>query len=96
MLAFVTSILEIVGLALKAILKSCRKSKHEKPERSNTRENQTEVETDQTSQPKKHRRASITQKKVQTTEITTTYELSGSGGSTPSPHPTENPPTIQF
>lgn len=88
MLAFITSILEIVGLFLKTLIKSChsRRSKtkeHEISTLQNTERSNLD-ERERSSMPKKPRRASITKKTIQTNETTTIYELSGF---TPSPDP---------
>lgn len=88
MLAFITSLLDIVGLFLKTLITSCRSH------RSKTK--QHEISTLQNPKcsnlaaregstvSKKPRRASITKKTIQTNETTTIYELSGF---TPSPDP---------
>lgn len=88
MLAFITSILEIVGLFLKTLIKSCRSRRsktkeHEISTLQNTERSNID-ERERSAMPKKPRRASITKKTIQTNETTTIYELSGF---TPSPDP---------
>lgn len=90
MLAFITSVLDIVGLFLKTLIKSCRsrrpKSKTKQDEIStlSTPKRSDLVEREGSTHTKKPRRASITKKTIQTNETTTIYELSGF---TPSPDP---------
>ena len=88
MLAFITSILEIVGLFLKTLIKSCRSRRSETKEHEISTLQNTERsnidERERGAMPKKPRRASITKKTIQTNETTTIYELSGF---TPSPDP---------
>lgn len=88
MLAFITSILDIVGLFLKTLMKSCRSRRsktkqHEVSTPQNTERPRLD-EREGSAVPKKPRRASITKKTIQTNETTTIYELSGF---TPSPDP---------
>lgn len=86
MLAFITSILEIVGLFLKTLIKSCRSRRSKTKENEHSTSQNTERsnidEREGSTVPKKPRRASITKKTIQTNETTTIYELSGF---TPSP-----------
>lgn len=92
MFAFLTTVVELVGLLLKSLIKSCRRNKKQSQTTDaslqNNREN-TECpntgEREGSTVPKKHRRASITQKTIQTTETTTIYELSGSDASSATP-----------
>ena len=98
MFTFLTALVELLGLLLKSLIKSCV-PKHGKKEdasvqgHSQNTECSGPVEREGSTVPKKHRRASITQKTVQTTETTTIYELSGSGsGSGLTPALLENVP----
>ena len=88
MLAFITSLLDIVGLFLKTLIKSChsRQSKTKQAEIStlSTPKRSDPTEREGSTLTKKPRRASITKKTIQTNETTTIYELSGF---TPSPDP---------
>lgn len=85
MLAFIASILDLVGLLLKTLIKSCRsKSKENEVSTPQNTERPHPDEREGSTVPKKPRRASITKKTIQTNETTTIYELSGF---TPSPDP---------
>lgn len=89
MIAVITAALEFLTLLLKALFKSCAKRKNEKSKRATETGKNTEkskgVASESSPQSKRHRRSSITEKKVQTTETTTIYEFSNS-----SPDPQEN------
>lgn len=98
MIAVITAALEFLTLLLKALFKSCAKRKNEKSKRTTETgknpEKSERVASNNSPHPKKHRRASITEKKVQTTETTTIYELSrDSSNSSPDPQET---PKVQF
>lgn len=88
MLAFITSLLDIVGLFLKTLIKSCRSRRSKTKQHAvSTLQNTERTDLDKregSTVPKKPRRASITKKTIQTNETTTIYELSGF---TPSPDP---------
>lgn len=87
MFTFLTALVELLGILLKSLIKSCvpKHGKKEKDASVQGHSQNTECsgppEREGSTVPKKHRRASITQKTVQTTETTTIYELSGSGSS---------------
>lgn len=91
MFSFLTAVVELVGLLLKSLIKSCRRKKQPKTTDASVQNNRENTERPNTGEregstvPKKHRRASVTQKTIQTTETTTIYELSGSDVSTATP-----------
>ena len=89
MFTFLTAVVELVGLLLKSLIKSCRRRKNHQPKTSdaslqNNREN-TECPNSRKREgstvSKKPRRASITERTVSTSERTVIYELEGSSSS---------------
>ena len=89
MFAFLTAVVELVGLLLKSLIKSCRRRKNHHPKTSDAslqdnREN-TECPNSRKREgstvSKKPRRASVTERTVSTSERTVVFELEGSSSS---------------
>ena len=89
MFAFLTAVVELVGLLLKSLIKSCRRRKNHQPKTSDAslqdnREN-TECPNSRKREgstvSKKPRRASVTERTVSTSERTVVFELEGSSSS---------------
>ena len=89
MFAFLTAVVELVGLLLKSLIKSCRRRKNHQsktPDASlqDNREN-TECPNSRKREgstvSKKPRRASVTERTVSTSERTVVFELEGSSSS---------------
>lgn len=93
MLAFLSSLLDLLGIVIKSIIKSCaprhgsaektRKSKKSTSVQSNHKESKhsSVVPRERTSVPKKPRRASVTERTVSSSERTVVFELEGSSSS---------------
>ena len=93
MFAFLTSIVELLGILLKSIIKSCA-PQHGKTHRDRKKKKNTSVQSyhqdperpddrggTRAPVPKKPRRASITERTVSSSERTVIFELEGSSSS---------------
>ena len=93
MLTFLSSLLDLLGIVIKSIIKSCaprhgsaekaRKSKKSSPVQSHHKESKhsSVVPREGTTVSKKPRRASITERTVSSSERTVVFELEGSSSS---------------
>lgn len=93
MFTFLASLVELLGIVLKSIIKSCiphhgrpeasRENKDSSPIQSHHKdsEHSSIIEREGTSVPKKPRRASVTERTVSSCERTVIYELEGSSSS---------------
>lgn len=90
MFTFLTAVVELVGVLLKSLITSCRRSKkhhHHKTSNASLQSNRENTECPDSRKregstvSKKPRRASITERTVSTSERTVIYELEGSSSS---------------
>lgn len=93
MFAFLTSLIELLGLIIKSFIKPCFSHAAEESNRQNPERSDHSVR-ERGPVPKKSRRASITEKTVSSTERTIIYELGSSGSS--SPQALEETPKISY
>lgn len=92
MFTFLTALVELVGILLKSLIKSCVPHGSSKNNRAGQTQTQAPVQShhkdskcanpegrEGSPMPKKRRRASITERTVSTTEKTVIYDLGSSG-----------------